>query len=428
MKFRALLMAAAGIAGTVSVAGAQPAPDAQPVPDGQPEPEAQPEAQPTPEIRPVPEVQPAPLQWGMSPGPDALTPGAAEPTPLPWRGTTFTFNQAGTTTMFGVGRDNIGSEGEFYGWDFTLRPIYYLLDLPKDKLAATAEIGFATELTNSDTTADRNETQFKDIQLGLLYTRDLWESGGAERGEYATTGELALRGLLPTSPSSYDTGKYLTLAVGPTLQQKVKLLGSKADGLNSALVRLGLTYSHLFSAASTPTNPDLHVPRQNATGQTIDSDQLRGNSFDIDRLTTRVSVWVPLYKDLLLRTAFGLISRWRHDFEDGAGAGAGCDVVIANDPCVEATRLEDRALYHPSTSFDLALSYPIYEVVGLTLGYSNETAQIGEDGQRRNFFYSPEAQFYLDITANLDVIFMKTTRRDARRASAASKRPANNGF
>ena len=61
---------------------------------------------------------------------------------------------------------------------------------------------------------------------------------------------------------------------------------------------------------------------------------------------------------------------------------------------------------------DIALNYPIYEVVGLTLGYSNETAWIGEDGQRRNIFYSPGAQFYLDVTANLDVIYSKLTNRD----------------
>jgi len=365
------------------------------------------------------------LQFGEAAGPDTLEPAALEPTPLPWRGTTFTFNQAATTTVFGVGRNNIGSEGEFYGWDFTLRPSYFLLDQPQDKLAATAEIGWATELTNSDTTADRNETQFKDVQLGLRYTRNIWESGGADKGEYATSGGASLRFLLPTSPLSYDTGKYLTVALGPDIRQKIKLLGKKADGLNNVTVGLGLTYAHLFSRSYTPTNSDLHIQRQNATGQSFDSDQLRGSSFDIDRLTTRLSVGIPLYKDLALQTAFGLISRWRHDFEDGAGEG--CDVAVANDPCVEASRLEDRVLYHANTSFDLALSYPVYEVVDLTLGYSNDTAQIGEDGQRRSMFYSPDAQFYLDITANLDVIFLKATRRDTRKASA-SKQPGKNDF
>lgn len=348
---------------------------------------------------------------------DTVMPESSGAKPLIWRGTTFTFNQAGTTTIFGIGRDNIGSEGEFYGWDFTFRPNVYLLDRPKDQVIALAEIGWATELTNSDTTADYRETQFKDLQLGIRYKRTFWESGGANAGEYVTSGNVTLRGVLPTSPTSYDQGKYLTLAIGPALSQQIKLLGTKADGLNNITVGLNLTYSHLFSRSYTPTNGDLQQPRQNATGATIFSDQLGLGSFDIDRLTTGVTFDLPLYKDLSLATAFRIISRWKHDFE--AGAGSGCDVMLATG-CVEAERLEDRALYHTTTTFDLALSYPVYEVVDLTLGYNNETRQIGEDGQRRNFFYSPDAQFYLDITANLDVIYSKITRRDQPAASAGA--------
>ncbi|MCC6557512.1 MAG: hypothetical protein IT372_31560, partial [Polyangiaceae bacterium] len=238
------------------------------------------------------------------------------------------------------------------------------------------------------------------------------------------SGGLALRFLLPTSPLSYNTGKYLTLALGPDLRQTVKLLGSKADGLNNLTIGLGLTYAHLFSRSYTPTNEDLRRPRQNATGQTIESDQLRGSSFDIDRLTTSLMLGVPLYKDLELQTAFRLISRWKHAWEGGDNGDC---VPIQNQACAPVGRVEDAATYLPSTSFDLALSYPIYEVVGLTLGYSNSTTQLGEDGQRRNMFYSPDAQFYLDITANLDAIYTKATRRNAPRASASSK-PAKSGL
>ena len=62
------------------------------------------------------------------------------------------------------------------------------------------------------------------------------------------------------------------------------------------------------------------------------------------------------------------------------------------------------------------------QVVGLTLGYNNSNMQLCLDGQRRNFFYSPDAQFYLDITANLDVIYSKVTGRGekAEKADTAS--------
>lgn len=493
MKFRSFLLAAAGIAGTVSVAAAQPAPTPAPPPaaPAQPaQPSPSPGAAPAPDLLPAepapPAGAPAPAQpaapgaapaaaapapgAGAQPtGPDAQPTGPADPPPpappppapppspsgptlslslssvaqppgpdtaseeaqsstLIWRGTTFTWNQAGTTTVFGIGRDNIGSEDEFYGWDFTFRPNVYLVDLPKDKVTVSAEIGWNTELTTSNFTSDRRETQFKDLVVGARYGRALWESGGKERGEYSTGVGFSLFTALPTSPLSYEQGKYLTLAVGPDLTQKIKLLGNKADGLNNVTVGLGLTYAHLFSRSYTPTNPDLARPRQNATGQTIYSDQLSAYSFDVDRLTTRVNFALPLYKDLTLATGFRLISRWKHDFEAGAGEGEGCDVSIPNQPCVQADRLEDRTLYHVNTGFDVAMSYPIYDVVGLTLGYSNSSTQVGQNGERRNIFYSPDAQFFLDITANLDVIYSKATRRGDKRPASAAKPQKKTGF
>ena len=92
---------------------------------------------------------------------------AEEADPLIWRGSTFTFNQAVTSTAIGLGRDNIGGEGEYYGLDFTAAPRLYLLDLEKDKIYATVEAGFAVEVTNSDTTTTRNEPYFKDLQAGV---------------------------------------------------------------------------------------------------------------------------------------------------------------------------------------------------------------------------------------------------------------------
>jgi hypothetical protein len=393
-----------------SPVGAQPAPT-PPAPVGAPDPH--PSAAP-----PQPPEQPAeapPVQWSTPAEAemDAVTPDE-EKTKLLWRGSTFTFNQAGTTTVFGVGRDNIGGEDEFYGWDFTFRPIVYLLDRGKDTVRAFADIGWATELTDGST-VERRETQFKDVQLGVRYGRELWKSGGVKSDDYKTDGSLSLRAALPTSPVSYRAGRYLTLALSPQVSQKVKLLGTKADGLNDVTVTLGLTYAHLFARATQPTNRRAERYRMNKSG-TFLSDALGGSSFDIDRLTTRLGLTLPLYKDLSLATAYGLISRWR-GFD-----GSDCEVAVPNveGGCVSADRLENSAKYQVMASFDLALSYPLYEVVSLTLGYNNETNQLGEDGKRRNFFYSPDAQFYLDITANLDSIYSKVTGRGAKKPSTAA--------
>lgn len=379
-----------------------------------------PPAQPPVAQTPAPPPQP-PLQWSPTvggPGADKVTPGegadAKGPTkPLPWRGTTLTWNQAATTTILGVGRDNIGDEAESYSWLFKFEPNYYVLDLEKDKLRAFAEIGIITELTNSDLTADRNETLFQDMQLGLGYTRTIFESGGSDAGEWLTSGSLTGRFVLPTSERSYEEGRYLTTALGLGAKQKVKLLGTKSLGLQNVTVGATGTWGHLFSRSYQPTNPDIDREVRGegvggrSTGSSFDSDVLGLNAFSLNSLTAALTIDLNLIENLSLGAGFRIVGRFRHDFEEGAGVSGGCDVAIENDPCVTAGRLEGRSLYQPLTTFDLSLTYPIYDVVGLTVGYNNETLWIGEDGQRRSIFYSPEAEFYLDIVANLDEIYTK---------------------
>jgi hypothetical protein len=392
---------------------------AQP-PAATPEP-APPAAQPAPPpVQPAPTSSaPPPVQFGVTTGPtpddttapdDGTTKG---PKPLIWRGSTFTWNQAGTTTIFGIGRDNIGGEEEYYGWDFVLAPQIYLYDAPKDKISAFAEIGWNTELTNGPT-VDERETLFKDMQLGARYSRNIWESGGAQKGEYATTGAATARFILPTSEASYTQGRYLVTALGLGAKQQIKVLGKKAVALNNVTVGVSGTWAHLFARSYQATDPALERDRQNASGQTIKSDVLATKSYDPDRVTLGATLELPIVQDLALATQFRLVGNFKHDFETGGGQ-TNCDVAIANEPCVVADRDENRVTYVPSTAFDIALTYPIYEVVGLTLGYNNENRWIGEDGQRRNIFYSPDAQFYLDITANLDVIYSKATRREKRK-------------
>lgn len=335
---------------------------------------------------------------------NAQPPNATEEAdPLIWRGSTFTFNQAVTSTAVGIGRDNIGGEGEYYGLDFTLAPRLYLLDLEKDKIYATVEAGFAVELTNSDTTTTRNEPYFKDLQAGIAYARNLFLS---EDKEWSTDAAIRGRFIFPTSPTSYNQGRLLTTSLGASVGQTIRLLGNAADGLNNITVTAGFTWAHLFSRSYSPVNGDLQRTRQNATGASFESDQLTFNSLDIDRLIPSIALDLPLYKDLSLATQFRLIGRFKHKYE-----GTDCDVELATG-CVSGASSPDAVTYVTNSTFDVALTQGIYDVVDVTLGYNNETLTLGEDGQNRNIFYSPDAQFYLDITANIDVIYSKASGRD----------------
>lgn len=423
----------AGLLAFASDASAQgePAP-APPPPDPAPAPAPPADPPPpTPEVAPAPAPAPAPAEGGFTasfgngaaPLVDTTTsppppPAEGEPKPLPWRGSTLTWNQAATTTAVGIGRDNIGSEDEYYGWEFILFPNLYVIDEEYHKLTVFAEAGVGVEWTESADTTTENEPYFKDLQVGTTYSPTFWQS---DDKEWKTGGNLRLRLIFPTSPISSAQGRILTTSLGGGVNQKVKLLGKDADGLNSLTVRAGLTWSHLFSNSFTPTNPDLRRQRQNASGQTIESDQLTTSSFDIDRVIPSLGFDLPIFGDLSLSTNFRLIGRFKHQFE---GDDTGCDVVTATG-CVDASGEDasvafDNQTYIVNTGFDATLSYPIFGVVDISLGYYNETLGLAPSGERRDIFYSPDAQFFMDVVANLDVIYEKASGRGQKASAAAT--------
>lgn len=391
----------------------QPAPAAQPAPDG-------PAAAPAP-------AAPATTPGATGPGPDASQPGAAAapaapaadttkvapqpkdtaPEPLIWRGTTFTWTNAATTTMLGLGSDQIGFEDDFYGMDWVLSPQLFVLDLKDDKIILSAEAGVSLEITDSGTTTKKREPQFRDTQLGVAYNRNIW---GSEDKEWLTSGSVRARAVFPSSPTSQAQGRYLVSSLGATLTQQIRLLGNEADGLNNLTVQGSFTWSHLFARSYQATNPDLERDRQSASGANISSDVLTTSSMDIDRIIPGVTFILPLYKDIALTTAFRLIGRFKHRFE-----GTGADVCQDSlGGCVSADRAPEGQdiAYTTNSTFDIALSFPVYDVVGLNVGYNNETLTLGEDGQSRNVFYSPGAQFYLDLVANIDIIYSKASGRE----------------
>ncbi len=393
-----LLCASAGLA------SAQEPPPAPP-PEAAPPPAAEPSAAPPPAAEPAPSgfqvgfgnAAPTTNDTTTSPAPG---PVEGEPKPLPWRGTTFTFNQAATTTSLGVGRDNIGGEDEYYGWDFTLFPNYYVLDKEYHKVTVFVEAGFAVEWTNSSDTTTNHEPYFKDLQVGSDYRPTFWKS---DDKEYSTGGTLRARLIFPTSPISQGQGRILGTSLGAGLNQRIKLLGADAQGLNSLSLRAGLTWSHLFSEYYVPTNADLNIPRQNARGQSVASDQLTGNSLDIDRLIPSFGWDLPLVGDLSWSTTFRMIGRFKHDFQSEKISDC---IETATGPACPGSDAT-HATYLANTSFDTSLGYSIYGVVDVNLGYNNETLGLAPDGTRRGIFYSPDAQFYMDIVANLDVIYDK---------------------
>jgi hypothetical protein len=59
----------------------------------------------------------------------------------------------------------------------------------------------------------------------------------------------------------------------------------------------------------------------------------------------------------------------------------------------------------------VSLDYDAIDEMTVSLGYYNQTSQIGPDGTRRNPLYSPDARFFLTLTGNLDVIYERLKAR-----------------
>ena len=364
---------------------------------------------------------------GATPPPSSAAPAAdsaapatkkkGEPTPLPWRDTTFTFNTAATTTALGVGRNNIDTGGDYAGLEWDLSPRFHFLDpikLPNDDLYVAATAGVAVEVTNGDTTK-KNQPTFIDTGLSVGYSRVLIKS---KDKEWSAKAGLTAGLTFPTSRTSANQGKYVTTSLGANVGGNIRLLGRDADGLNSLSITGTLSWSHLFSRSFTATNGGLQRTRQNAGGDSFESDQLSFYSFDTNRLTPGIRFGLPLYKDLSLSTSMRLVGRFKHKFE-----GSPCEAQTLTG-CVKADQSANPITYTTNSAFDVSLSQSIYDVVDLTIGYSNETLTLGEDGKTRNVFYSPDAQFYLDLTANIDVIYSKASGREKKQTASNTSPPS----
>lgn len=350
----------------------------------------------------LPGPAPAPAPAPGAPPKDA--PGAEKGNGIPkiLEPNRFRFSTAGTTlsmttTAVGVGRDNIGSENDFVGLDYYFAPQWWFYDEKDHKFFVSGQIGASTELTDSNTTTTTREPQFYDATVGLGYNGSIYTS---EDKAWLSRLLVRTRAILPTSPVSQGQGRYLTTSLFAGVLQTIPLLGNDAHGLNSLAIVPGVTWAHLFSRSYTPTNSDLERVRQSASGRTVSSDQVTFNSMDVDRIVPSVFASLPLYDNLSFNTTFRLIGRFRHDFEDET-------CVQTATGCVTPDRDENRVTYLTNSSVDLSLSYGIFDLAFFTVGYLNETLSIGEDGQRRNAFYSPDAQFYVDLSFQLSEIYKR---------------------
>jgi hypothetical protein len=302
--------------------------------------------------------------------------------------------------------------------DFGLNLRYAFLNEEKQKAYVNAEFGFQVELTNSNITTKEREPLFRDLNLSTAYNRVVYQSADKET---KTSPQVGGGIVLPTSLASRRQGKYIAAGLSAGIIHQQKLAGSKATWFQDVLIFGTFGWSHWFSRATTPVYPDLDVPRQRPNGASFLDDQLSGYTLDHDRLRVGLTYFLSVYKDVLsFNNTWRVAVKYKYDFHPGGGTG--CDVSIANDPCVIADRAPNYSTTSVETTFDISLSYNLPQNLGrVDLGYLNEAPQLGYNGQRRSVFYSPDAQFYLNLVADFDGIYDKASRRSGKK-SAETKR------
>ncbi len=401
-----------------------PNPDAPPPPPPPGDPIAAPEPPPpvmlppyltgnttTPLNPPPPPPPPEGMATIAPPGPGAdsgVTPNTL-PARVRWRGSNLNWGTNATTTALGIGRDNIGSEGEQVSMGFGLVLNYFILE---GKLAdgtsrgysfrVQTAPGFDVELTNSDFTSTKREPLFRDLPLQAIFAKPLWKSADEEWGlSMAANGTV----LLPTSKLSYDRGIYVTTSPRVSLFAQVPLRGKKAEFLKNVLIGGSVRWDHQFSRATVPTNPDIDRPRQTLQGTAVRSDQLTGGSIDTNSLRTGAFLFFD--EKLFGKTLWVFLSGGlQYSFLNQPQVSSCVEISTG---CVDPTRVENPTTTRYTTSFGLGVSYFPASEWGFSIDYSNGATQIGLDGKRRNPLYSPDATLGASLILSIDAIYERLT-------------------
>jgi hypothetical protein len=342
-------------------------------------------------------AQPAPAPAQTTTELDTRRPGAAW---VPWRGTAFGWSNDVTTTAVGVGRDNIGSEGESYSMGFGLTLNYFVVDEREFRLRVTTSLGVDTELTDGGTVTQR-EPQFRDLPLTLAASGRALTLAASEDGMWAFGFIPNYTTIFGTSPASQGRGVYATLSPRLLTYLNFPVLGADSPHLQSIFSGISVRYDRAITRATTPTNPDLNIPRKDPSNITFLSDQLGGgrlgeNSFRVGGFLFLQEQFGPVQLQIFGGPSWNMTFLNEFDTVPCVAIATGC-VEVAADPSAPN--------YRVNAGFAAGVSvYPSAEW-GVDLSYSNNTLQLGEDGKRRDIFYSPDASFSATLIVSIDGIY-----------------------
>jgi hypothetical protein len=309
----------------------------------------------------------------------------------PWDGSRLIFDQSMTTQTASVGPTPQSYVPLYELW-FSLRPLYWF----DRHWSLRGRLDLTKELTNNQATTYYQEDVLGDIWTDIVYSTDadaLW------RGTHVSGG---LRALWPTSKISEAEGTYVTLGARAGAVHDFILRGQDAPWLGAFHVALKGLYLHPFTSATTSTSyGNFSYVRQNVDGFSFVSDQIQGETVPDHIVWWQVAGALDITPKLSFSTYLIALNEWHYASTAAMVQTATGTVAVPGGTGSQFTQ---------QTWFLANLDYSLLPELSLSIGYYNLANAVAPDGQVRsvfgsdNIWWSPDARFFADLTANLDAV------------------------
>lgn len=335
---------------------------------------------------------PAVAQAAAPPADQAAAKQAAAEGELPaYHHSIFSWDHTVTAATLGVG-DTPQSYNPTYTMGFVARTRYYLLDDVRRgrHFSLRLDGGLYREFTNSDVTTQRGELTFSDVELASVYARRVQGKANVD-GTLLELRPLTLT--LPTSTASWNSGRYFAPGVLVGISNVTPWLRGRAPFDISSLVRFAVGYKRWIARATVPTNPSLERVRLTPDGRTLPGDALSGASLIRDQIDFSASLRLSLGSNVYWSLSGAISPAWKYGVAEDVTL---CGVVLTGCTDVPVSATDSRYLVRTQLSTEVSLR--VAKGFSVEVGYGNISNQLGADGRRRSFFYSPEAVFYASVS------------------------------
>jgi hypothetical protein len=313
---------------------------------------------------------------------------------VPFRGSTLALDNSASAQTLGIGSD-YQSRNPSYEIALGVRARYLLWEQPEERsVSVAAALALVHEFTDSDSTTERGEWTFTDLELLLAFNQRL--AGGQGYKTDLLLGVPVLS--FPTSQVSANNGKILGAGISAALAQTLPLREDQGF-LPSARGRIRLGYNYQFTRAVVPTNEGIERIRLDPLGRSVPSDQLSGAAFSQHQGTLALAAGLDITSFITWDVELGWRPAYKYDLGD--------EVVLGNVDTgdVELESADDATRFTVTTLFQTEIVVDVPRPLAFSVGYENVTLQLGEGGERRNMLYSPDARFFASVILHLDQFY-----------------------